>query len=96
MVRKAFEFAPGSTAIMDSVGWAHFQTGEFAQAVTLLEKAAKGSGNDLAINEHLGDAYWRSGRMRDAIYAWRVASQTAEGEVASRLAGKIDIGLPQP
>ena len=95
MVRKAFEFAPGSTAIMDSVGWAHFQTGEFAQAVTLLEKAAKASGNDLAINEHLGDAYWRSGRMRDARYAWRVASQTAEGEVASRLAGKIDIGLPQ-
>ena len=96
MVRKAFEFAPGSTAVMDSMGWAHFQTGEFAQAVTLLENAAKASGNDLAINEHLGDAYWRSGRMRDAIYAWRVASQTAEGEVASRLAGKIDIGLPQP
>ena len=95
MVRKAFEFAPGSTAIMDSVGWAHFQTGEFAQAVTLLEKAAKASGNDLAINEHLGDAYWRRGRMRDARYAWRVASQTAEGEVATRLAGKIDIGLPQ-
>lgn len=96
MVRKAFEFAPGSTAIMDSMGWAHFQTGEFAQAVTLLENAAKASGNDLAINEHLGDAYWRSGRMRDARYAWRVASQTAEGEIASRLAGKIDIGLPQP
>ena len=94
MVRKAFEFAPGSTAIMDSMGWSHFQTGEFTQAVTFLEKAAKASGNDLAINEHLGDAYWRSGRMRDARYAWRVASQTAEGEVASRLAGKIDIGLP--
>ena len=95
MVSKAFEFAPGSTAIMDSMGWAHFQTGEFAQAVTLLEKAAIASGNDMAINEHLGDAYWRSGRLRDARYAWRVASQTAEGEVASRLAGKIDIGLPQ-
>ena len=94
MVRQAFEFAPGSAAIMDSMGWAHFQTGEFTQAVTFLEKAAKTSGNDLAINEHLGDAYWRSGRMRDARYAWRVASQTAEGEVASRLAGKIDIGLP--
>ncbi len=96
MISKAFEIVPDSTAIMDSMGWAHFQSGDFVQAVTLLEKAAKTSGNDLAINEHLGDAYWRSGRMRDARYAWRVASQTAEGGAAVRLAGKIDIGLSNP
>lgn len=96
MIRKAFEIVPDSTAIMDSMGWAHFQTGDLVQAVTLLEKAAKTSGNDLAINEHLGDAYWRSGRLRDARYAWQVASQTANGDAAARLVGKIDIGLPKP
>lgn len=94
MVSKAFEISPDSTAIMDSMGWAYVQTGEFAQAITVLEAAAKAAGNDMAINEHLGDAYWRSGRLRDARYAWRVASQVAEGEVAVRLSGKIDIGLP--
>lgn len=93
MVRKAYEIIPDSTAIMDSMGWAYFQTGDFAQAVILLEKAAKKSGNDLAINEHLGDAYWRTGRLRDARYSWRVALQTADGEAATRLVGKIDTGL---
>ena len=95
IVSKAFEFAPDSTAIMDSMGWAHFKIGRFSQAVILLENAAKASGNNPAINEHLGDAYWRSGRLRDARYAWLVASQTADGEVANRLTGKIDIGLPK-
>ncbi len=95
MIRKAYQFASDSPAITDSMAWAHFQSGDFAEAVTLLETAAKAAGNDPAINEHLGDAYWRSGRLRDARYAWGVASQTAEGEVAQRLSGKIDIGLPQ-
>ncbi len=94
MIRKAYQFAPDSPAITDSMAWAYFQSGEFAEAVTLLETATKAAGNDLAINEHLGDAYWRSGRLRDARYAWGVALQTAEGEVAQRLSGKIDIGLP--
>ena len=93
MIRKAFEITPDSSAIIDSMGWAHFHTGDFAQAVTLLERAAKTSGNDLAINEHLGDAYWRTGRLRDARYAWAVASQTAEGDAVARLASKIDTGL---
>ncbi len=96
MIRNAFEIAPDSVAIMDSMGWAYFQTGDYAQSIPLLERAAKASGNDLAINEHLGDSYWRSGRLRDARYAWRVASQAADGDAAARLVGKIDIGLSQP
>ena len=95
MIQRAFEVAPDSTAVMDSMGWAHFQTGNYAQAVVLLEKAAKVLGNDPAINEHLGDAYWRVGLLRDARYAWRVASQAAKGEAAARIAGKIDTGLAQ-
>ena len=60
-----------------------------------LETAAKAAGNDRAINEHLGDAYWQIGRLLDARYAWGVASQTAEGDAAIRLAGKVDTGLPR-
>lgn len=93
MIRKAFQISPGSAAITDSLGWALFRTGDYAQAVELLEQAAKKSGSDLTINEHLGDAYWQSGRLRDARYAWTVASQTAEGEAATRLASKIGFGL---
>jgi len=93
MIRKAFEISPDSAAITDSLGWALFRSGEYSQAVELLEQAAKKSGSDLTINEHLGDAYWQSGRLRDARYAWTVASQTAEGEAATRLSSKMDFGL---
>ena len=93
MIQKAFNISPESAAITDSMGWALFRNGDYPQAVELLERAAKKSGSDLTINEHLGDAYWQSGRLRDARYAWTVASQTAEGEAAARLISKIDFGF---
>jgi Flp pilus assembly protein TadD len=94
MVKRAYALEPDSSAITDSLGWAYFLQGDAKSALPLLEKAAMNAGSDIAINEHLGDAYWTVGRRRDARYAWRIASQTSEGEVTARLLGKIDIGLP--
>jgi tetratricopeptide (TPR) repeat protein len=94
MVKLAYALEPTSGAITDSLGWAYFLQGDAKQALPLLEKAAKDAGSDIAINEHLGDAYWTLGRRRDARYAWRVAAQASDGEVAERLSRKIDIGLP--
>lgn len=96
MVKLAYALEPTSGAITDSLGWAYFLQGDAKMALPLLEKAAKAAGSDTAINEHLGDAYWTLGRRRDARYAWNVAALTSEGEVAQRLAQKIDIGLPAP
>lgn len=93
MVKLAYALEPTSSAITDSLGWAYFLQGDAKKALPLLEKAAKAAGSDTAINEHLGDAYWTLGRRRDARYAWNVAAQTTGGEVAQRLALKIDIGL---
>lgn len=94
MVKRAHDMNPTSSAITDSLGWAYFLHGDLRQALPLLEKAAKAAGNDAAINEHLGDAYWAAGRRRDARYAWNVARQAAEGDALTRLAGKIDTGVP--
>lgn len=92
MIKRAYDMNPESSAVTDSLGWAYYQQGDLARAVPLLEKAAKSSAGDPAINEHLGDAFWATGRKRDARYAWRAAAQTAEGEAAMRIAGKIDLG----
>jgi Flp pilus assembly protein TadD len=94
-VKRAFQLAPDSVAIADSLGWAYALSGQSALAVPLLEKAVKAAGNDVAINEHMGDAYWLAGRLVDARYAWRVAAQQATNTDADRLAGKIDIGLTE-
>jgi tetratricopeptide (TPR) repeat protein len=93
MVKRAYALEPTSAAITDSLGWAYFLQGDTNRALPLLEKATKDAGSDIAINEHLGDAYWTLGRRRDARYAWGVANQGSEGEAAARLSRKIDIGL---
>jgi Flp pilus assembly protein TadD len=92
-VRTAFKLSPESAAIADSLGWGYFLTGDYERSVPLLETAVKTSGNDMTMNEHLGDAYWLSGRFIDARYAWRIASQNATDADLKRLSGKIDLGL---
>jgi Flp pilus assembly protein TadD len=95
LIQRAYQIAPDSAAIADSMGWVHYRKGEIGTAVTLLEKAAKSANNDAAINEHLGDAYWQLGRRREARYAWRMAAQVADPVDAERIATKIDLGLPE-
>jgi Flp pilus assembly protein TadD len=81
MVKRAYDMNPSSSAVTDSLGWAYYQQGDLGRAVPLLEKAAKAEAGDVAINEHLGDA-------------WLAAVPNAEGDAATRIAAKIDFGLP--
>jgi Flp pilus assembly protein TadD len=92
LVARAYQLAPQSAAITDSLGWAHFLKGDVAAAIPLLERAVVAAIDDVAINEHLGDAYWAAGRKTEARFAWKAASLSAEGRVAERLATKIDLG----
>jgi Flp pilus assembly protein TadD len=92
LVARAHELAPQSAAITDSLGWAHFLKGDVAAAIPLLERAVAAAIDDVAINEHLGDAYWAAGRKTEARFAWKAASLSADGKVAERLAAKIDLG----
>jgi tetratricopeptide (TPR) repeat protein len=92
LVSKAHGLAPQSPAITDSLGWGHYLNGDYAKAVPLLEMAVEGAINDVTINEHLGDAYWKVGRAIEARYAWRAAVLQAEGDEAKRIAAKIDTG----
>jgi Flp pilus assembly protein TadD len=92
LVARAHELAPQSAAITDSLGWAHFLKGDVAAAIPLLERAVAVAIDDVAINEHLGDAYWAAGRRTEARFAWKAASLSAKGKVSERLAAKVDLG----
>jgi Flp pilus assembly protein TadD len=94
-IKNAYLLAPDSAAIADSLGWAYFLNEDYPNAVSYLEKAALKLTNDVTINEHLGDAYWRSGLRVDARYAWKKAAYQADDLGAvHRLQQKIDVGLP--
>lgn len=91
-IAKALTLRPGDGAITDSLGWAQYMRGRYAQAVATLEQAARSEPADPEINEHLGDAYWAVGRRFEARYAWRAARLYADDEAAARIAAKIADG----
>ncbi|HEY0104949.1 MAG TPA: tetratricopeptide repeat protein [Rhizomicrobium sp.] len=73
MLEKARALKPTDGYIADSVGWAYYKLGRFADAAKALEKAVELVPGDPTINDHLGDAYWRVGRKLDAQFQWNHA-----------------------
>lgn len=70
MLEKAQSLKPTDGYIADSVGWAYFKLGRFADAAKTLESAVELIPGDSTINDHLGDAYWRVGRKLEAKFQW--------------------------
>jgi len=80
---------------VDSLGWAYFRIGDYANAVKTLERAIDLKPEDPTINDHLGDAYWRVGRTLEAKYQWAHARDLKpEVEELPKIEAKIANGLP--
>jgi tetratricopeptide (TPR) repeat protein len=73
MLEKAHSLKPTDGYIADSVGWAYFKLGRYADAARTLENAVELIPGDPTINDHLGDAYWRVGRKLEARFQWNHA-----------------------
>lgn len=95
MLEKAVTLRPRDGFIVDSLGWALFQMGDYAGAVARLEQAVLLQPNDPTINDHLGDAYWRVGREREARFQWSHALVfDPEPKQAEIIRDKLARGLP--
>ena len=95
MVAKAVELRPNDGYIVDSLGWAHYQLGEYEDAVKHLERAVELRPEDPVINDHLGDAYWRVGRELEAKFQWSHAKANKPEEKDLKLIEeKLIKGLP--
>jgi tetratricopeptide (TPR) repeat protein len=94
MIEKAVSLRPEDGYIVDSLGWAHYRTGDYAGAVQYLERAVELVPDDATINDHLGDAYWRAGRHLEARYQWQRALQFGpDKEDIPPIEGKLAHGL---
>ena len=76
--------------------------GKFSRACSqfcgkALEKATELVPEDPTLNDHLGDAYWQTGRLVEARYQWRRALQFGppENEVKP-IEAKLERGLDLP
>ena len=73
LVRQAVALDPDNGAYADSLGWAHFQLGNYDKARDHLERAVKLVGEDAVVFEHLGDLYVILGRLEEAGNYYRRA-----------------------
>ena len=95
MVKKAVEMKPNDGYIVDSLGWAYFQLGDYEEATTHIERAVDLNPADPIIGEHLGDAYWRVGRTLEARFQWQHAKDNdPEPNDLKRIEEKLRNGLP--
>jgi Flp pilus assembly protein TadD len=93
MIQRAVELRPHSGAIIDSLGWAYYRLGDYAQALEHLEHAVELEPADPTLNDHLGDVYWRLGRRIEARFQWQRAL-TLEPDNNAEIEVKLERGLP--
>ena len=72
LVRLAFELAPGSPAIMDSMGWVRYRQGRLEEARSYLEEAY-GVFPDPEVAAHLGEVLWKLDEREQAREIWTAA-----------------------
>lgn len=95
LIARAVELRPDDGYIVDSLGWVLFKRGDLNRAVQYLEKAVALLPYEAEINDHLGDAYWRIGRHREARFQWLRAKNHAKKETdIQRIEEKLVNGLP--
>ena len=63
-------------AFLDTYGWVHYHSGDFATAVTYLEKAVKGAPDQAIMHYHLGMAYFKKGDKDAAREQLKLAVDT--------------------
>ena len=95
LIEKAVALKPDDGYIVDSLGWAHYKLGNYAEAVRFLERAVELKPQDPVLNDHLGDALWRVGREREAKFQWdQSLTLDPEPEEMEKIKKKLAEGLP--
>jgi len=74
-IKQALTLEPNNGAYLDSLGWAYFKLGKYDLAEENLNKAAVHMGSDPTVQEHLGDLYQKTGRLKLAAAHWDRAVQ---------------------
>jgi tetratricopeptide (TPR) repeat protein len=97
MLEKAQSLKPTDGYIADSVGWAYYKLGRYADAAKALQKAVELVPGDPTINDHLGDAYWRVGRKLEAQFQWNHAlafgpDDAEKAVIQKKIADGLDAG----
>jgi len=74
-IKQAVSLEPTNGAYLDSLGWAYFKLGKYDLAEETLTKASLHMASDPTVQDHLGDLYQKTGRLKLAAAHWDRAVQ---------------------
>jgi tetratricopeptide (TPR) repeat protein len=98
LIKQALTLDPNNGAYLDSLGWAYFKLGKYDLAEESLTKASIHMGSDATVQEHLGDLYQKTGRLKLAAAHWERSVQEwtktvpaeQDGEAFAKVQQKLD------
>jgi len=70
LVEKAYQLAPDDAAIIDSMGWGYYLTGNLTKSLEFLRRAYAAF-PDPEIAAHLGEVLWKQGSRDEAKGIWQ-------------------------
>ncbi len=88
-IKTAVSLEPTNGAYLDSLGWAYFKLGKYDLAEENLTKASLRMGSDPTVQDHLGDLYQKTGRLKLAAAHWERAVQEWNKTIGSELDGDL-------
>jgi tetratricopeptide (TPR) repeat protein len=88
-IKAAVSLEPTNGAYLDSLGWAYFKLGKYDLAEESLNKASLHMGSDPTVQDHLGDLYQKTGRLKLAAAHWERAVAEWNKTVASEVDGDL-------
>ena len=88
-IKLAVSLEPTNGAYLDSLGWAYFRLGKYDLAEENLTKASLRMGSDPTVQDHLGDLYQKTGRLKLAAAHWERAVKEWNKTIGSELDGDL-------
>jgi tetratricopeptide (TPR) repeat protein len=71
LITKAISLEPDNSAYLDTLGWVHYQLGDFPKAYEFISRALEIGPPHEEILENLGDAAHALGRTEEALRHWQ-------------------------
>jgi len=92
-IRRAVALEPQNGAYLDSLGWVYYKMGNYDLAEENLRRASERMSNDPTVQDHLGELYQRTGRLKLAATHWERSleewNKTIPAEVDSESVAKV-------
>jgi tetratricopeptide (TPR) repeat protein len=72
-IERALDQEPNNGAYLDSLGWVYFHMNRLDDAERELLRSVQFMSKDPTIHDHLGDVYFKQGKIKDAISQWQAS-----------------------